>query len=293
MDQGFDEFFGFTDAVHAWEKFPTNLWEGREKKPSAGYADDLFTDRGVEFIGRNKDRPFFLYLPLISTHFHVEAPADEVAKHQGKVPEDDPSNPINANYAALVTRLDAQVGRVVSALKDAGLDDEDAHRLHERPRRHVRIREPRGERRPRQQPAVPGPEADALGGRNPGPGGRRLAGTHPGGVGLLGRDPHDGPPPDVPRHRRRITRPGLEGRRPRPVAGLERLGNEHRPSPGHCSGNGGPRGATRSRRCAGTSSSSSRPATRPELFDVTADPAERRNIAAIHPKDAISTQGGA
>ena len=35
MDQGFDEFFGFTDAKHAWEKFPDELHEGREMKPSS------------------------------------------------------------------------------------------------------------------------------------------------------------------------------------------------------------------------------------------------------------------
>jgi hypothetical protein len=35
MDQGFDEFFGFTDATHAWEKFPEKLWDGRALKASA------------------------------------------------------------------------------------------------------------------------------------------------------------------------------------------------------------------------------------------------------------------
>ena len=56
MDQGFDEFFGFTDAVHAWEKFPKVLWDGRELKPVTGYADDLFTDRAVDFLERHQGR---------------------------------------------------------------------------------------------------------------------------------------------------------------------------------------------------------------------------------------------
>jgi arylsulfatase A len=123
MDQGFDRFFGFTDATHAWEKFPTELWDGREKKPiSGGYADDLFTDRAVAFIAEKRDRPFFLYLPLISAHFNIEAPADEVAKHAGKFPGDDSKRPIRATYAAMVTRMDSEVGRVLKALAKAGLE---------------------------------------------------------------------------------------------------------------------------------------------------------------------------
>jgi arylsulfatase A len=116
MDQGFDEFFGFTDAGHAWEQFPKELWHGRERKPVTGYANDLFTDRAIDFLERKKDAPFFLYLPYIATHFHIQAPDDEVALHRGKFPEADASNPLNATYAAMVTRLDKNVGRVLAAL---------------------------------------------------------------------------------------------------------------------------------------------------------------------------------
>jgi arylsulfatase A-like enzyme len=121
MDQGFDAFFGFTDPVHAWEKFPEELWDGRERKPVKGYADDLFVDRSVEFIRQHKEAPFFLYVPLISAHFNIEAPQDEVAKHAGKFPENDPAVPLNATYAAQVTRMDAEIGRLIQALDETGL----------------------------------------------------------------------------------------------------------------------------------------------------------------------------
>jgi arylsulfatase A-like enzyme len=121
MDQGFDEFFGFTDATHAWEKFPNMLWEGRERKPSHGYADDLFTDHAIDFFKRHKDRPFFLYLPYISAHFNIEAPADEIERNRGKVPEPDSAAPLNTTYASQVTRLDREVGRVMAALEEQGL----------------------------------------------------------------------------------------------------------------------------------------------------------------------------
>ena len=122
MDQGFDEFFGFTDATHAWEQFPSELWDGRVKTPVSGYANDLFTDRAVDFLERKKDGPFFLYLPYIATHFHIQAPPDEVELHKGKFPEVDPAIPLRATYAAMVTRLDKNVGRVLKTLERLGLD---------------------------------------------------------------------------------------------------------------------------------------------------------------------------
>ncbi len=123
MDQGFDRFFGFTDAVHAWEKFPTELWDGREKVPVSGHADDLCTDRAIAFAEQNRERPFFLYLPLISAHFNIEAPADEVSLHTKTFPDDDPKRPINATYAAMVTRFDRNVGRLLETLDRLNLSD--------------------------------------------------------------------------------------------------------------------------------------------------------------------------
>jgi arylsulfatase A len=117
MDQGFDAFFGYTDAIHAWEKFPGHLWNGRERVAVSGYIDDLITDRAVEFVDQHQVRPFFLYLAYVATHFGIAAPADEVARHQGKFPEADPELPLNATYAAMVTRLDRNIGRLVETLK--------------------------------------------------------------------------------------------------------------------------------------------------------------------------------
>jgi arylsulfatase A-like enzyme len=121
MDQGFDEFFGYTNAGQAWEKFPKQLWVGREQKAVNGYADTMFTDRSLDFIKRNKDRPFFLYLAFVAPHFHVQAPPEDFAEFKGKFKEKDPKNPVNAHYAAMISRLDKEVGRVMKALDDLGL----------------------------------------------------------------------------------------------------------------------------------------------------------------------------
>jgi arylsulfatase A len=124
MDQGFDEFFGYTDAIHAWEKFPSQLWNGRERVDVSGYIDDLITDRAVDFVDKHKRRPFFLYLAYVATHFGIAAPTDEVARHLGKFPEADPELPLNATYAAMVTRLDRNIGRLVETLKRLDLTRE-------------------------------------------------------------------------------------------------------------------------------------------------------------------------
>ena len=117
IDQGFDEFFGYTSAEHAWEKFPTKLWEGRQEVSVTGYIDDLITDRGVDFARKNSGGPFFLYLAYVATHFHVAAPEDEIALHKGKFVEVDAELPLKATYAAMVTRLDRNIGRLLQTIR--------------------------------------------------------------------------------------------------------------------------------------------------------------------------------
>src|SRR5262249_51340380 len=56
------------------------------------------------------------YLAYVATHFHVAAPDDEVARHKGKFVETDPELPLNATYAAMVTRLDSNIGRILDAI---------------------------------------------------------------------------------------------------------------------------------------------------------------------------------
>jgi arylsulfatase A len=124
FDLGFDEFMGFTDAVDAWQHFPKELWFGREKKPVHGHADTMFADQAVEFIKRNRENPFFLYVPFITPHLIIQAPEEEVAEFRGKFPEKDPKNPIRATYAAMITRLDKNIGRVLAAIDEAKLGDD-------------------------------------------------------------------------------------------------------------------------------------------------------------------------
>lgn len=121
MDRGFDEFFGFTDAVHAWQKFPKALWDGRQMKPVSGYCDTLFADRAIDFLQRHKSGPFFVYLAFTAPHFNIEAPESEVAARREDTGRRYPDKPLAPVYAALVTQMDKEIGRVLRALDDLGL----------------------------------------------------------------------------------------------------------------------------------------------------------------------------
>jgi len=78
-----------------------------------------FTDKAVEFIRTNKDKPFFLYLAHHSVHIGLEATPDLVEKYQKRVRPDDPQN--NPTYGGMVECVDNSVGRVMAALDDLGL----------------------------------------------------------------------------------------------------------------------------------------------------------------------------
>jgi arylsulfatase A-like enzyme len=124
MDQGFDAFFGYADATQAWEKFPAHVWSGRDRVAVSGYFDDLITDRAVDFAGKNSGQPFFMYVAYVATHFAIAAPADEMALHKGRLAEVDPTKPLNAAYAAMATRLDRNIGRLIETLDRLGLTRE-------------------------------------------------------------------------------------------------------------------------------------------------------------------------
>ncbi len=130
MDQGFDEFFGYTDAVEAWQKFPKKLWDGRAEKPVSGYADTLFADHAVDFIARHasSDKPYFVYLAFVAPHGVQEAPEAEINANLERYKDSFKDAPLaaartQATYAAQITQMDKEIARVMTALADAHLDD--------------------------------------------------------------------------------------------------------------------------------------------------------------------------
>ena len=84
------------------------------------YLTDYLTDRAVEFIEENKDRPFFLYLSHYAVHSPLQAKKDLIAKFRDKKPWHEQGNAV---YAAMIASVDESVGRVLAKLEALGLAD--------------------------------------------------------------------------------------------------------------------------------------------------------------------------
>lgn len=146
--QGFDLFFGYICQAHAHNHFPTFLWritpDGREQVRYPGntgkdlvgstYSQDEFFREAEAFVRANKDRPFFLYLPIIVTHLSLQVPEDEpsLAAYRQTIPEREYEHKgaylkhptPRAAYAAMVTRMDREIGELVDLVESLGLGEE-------------------------------------------------------------------------------------------------------------------------------------------------------------------------
>jgi len=126
--KGFDEWFGYLNQTHAHNYYPDYLWDNEKKYPLDGktYTHDLFTQRALDFVKRHKSEPFFLYLAYTIPHAN-----NELAAKTGngmEVPSDAPysAEPWPApekNRAAMITRMDADIGKLMALLKSLGLDE--------------------------------------------------------------------------------------------------------------------------------------------------------------------------
>jgi arylsulfatase A-like enzyme len=93
------------------------------------YAPDHYHAAALQFIRDHRDAPFFLYLPTTVPHLALQVPADSLAEYEGVWP--DPPYPgghgylphltPRAAYAAMVTRMDQEVGRIFALLNELDL----------------------------------------------------------------------------------------------------------------------------------------------------------------------------
>jgi len=142
--QGWDEFLGYTNHVHAHHYFTNNLWTIKNGKTVIQPIDSLrhthlyVMEAAIDFVKNNQKKPFFLYLAITMPHAEVFAPLPESvspflnANKTSMFPETpfiqkggsyrSQAQP-KANFAGMVTHLDRDMGRLMELLKSLNLDE--------------------------------------------------------------------------------------------------------------------------------------------------------------------------
>lgn len=111
---------GFDEAIVTMGKhfdFNTNP---RTPYPPGTYLADFLTARGEDFIRRNKDKPFFLYLPHFGVHSPHQAKPELIERFKNKPGVGGHDNP---TYAAMIASVDESVGRIMAVLEELKLAD--------------------------------------------------------------------------------------------------------------------------------------------------------------------------
>lgn len=121
--QGFDEYYGIPYSNDMWPLHPANDYFKFDPLPLLENGDTLiniedqslmtgkYANRAVDFIRRNKDNPFFLYLPHPMPHAPLAASPDYAGKTERGL------------YGDVIEEIDASVGAILQTLKETGLDD--------------------------------------------------------------------------------------------------------------------------------------------------------------------------
>jgi arylsulfatase A len=146
--QGFDYSFGFLDHRHAHRQYTDHLWRDGKRiavDVDSQYVNDLFTRESLDWLDRADRRPFFLYLNYTVPHAELRVPESSLAEYRGKYPEKPYVNAAadarktgslpdgaslgyrsqptpHAAFAAMITRMDRDIGRIVDHLHARGLD---------------------------------------------------------------------------------------------------------------------------------------------------------------------------
>ncbi len=127
LDKGFDESVGFFSQTAAHNYYPEHIADSRQIRLMKGnmgaqksdYAPDYFTQRALDFV-RKSTEPFFLYWPTTIPHANNEMGRD--TGNGMEVPSDKPYSDkpwpqVEKNFAAMVTRMDADLGKLLELVK--------------------------------------------------------------------------------------------------------------------------------------------------------------------------------
>lgn len=124
LRHGFDEYFGVLTGhadFYTYKYFDGTyvLRENDKEVPAKGYLTDLISQKAVGFIERNKDRPFFLYVPHLAVHFPFQVPD----KPGQILTRENATDGTRADYIKMLERVDRGVGAIVASLEKNKLLD--------------------------------------------------------------------------------------------------------------------------------------------------------------------------
>ncbi len=140
--QGFDYFFGYLGQRHAHNYYPEFLFRNEDRVPlnntlpepvredGAGmavekneYSHDLIAAEALSFVERQKDKPFLLCLTLTIPHANNEAKEEGMEVPElGAYADKDWPEP-QKGHAAMISRMDADLGRLFTKVRELGLDE--------------------------------------------------------------------------------------------------------------------------------------------------------------------------
>ncbi len=126
VHQGFDEFIGYVSGnvdyhAHLDQTGMEDWWKQDELNQECGYTTDLITDHGVDFIQRNREKPFLLYIAHEAPHYPFQGRNDPPRYTRENGRTNDPETP--EVYKEMIEVMDEGVGRIHQALIDADLID--------------------------------------------------------------------------------------------------------------------------------------------------------------------------
>ena len=141
--RGFDDFFGHLHTQVYYYTHQTSgghdlQHNGKSVRRDGSYLTDVHGEEAVRFIKqRDKDRPFFLYVPFLAPHSPMEAPEELIAKYSSRplvaMPATHPLKSaypeqalqqVQAVYAAMVDSMDQAIGRILATLDEEGIAEE-------------------------------------------------------------------------------------------------------------------------------------------------------------------------
>lgn len=128
VHQGFDEFVGFLSGnvdyrIHIDQTGREDWWKQDRLTPEEGYTTDLMTDHAIDFIERNKDEPFLIYLAQAAPHYPYQG-RDDPPKYTPGQGRDRSKDRFDIEiYREMIEVMDEDIGRVVEAVEEAGLKE--------------------------------------------------------------------------------------------------------------------------------------------------------------------------